>query len=294
MLTEKTFDAGAVSINYAEGPKAGPSVVLLHGVTGRWQRFLHLLPVLTQRWHVVAADLRGHGRSGHVAEGYGIMEYARDVIGLIRHLGDEPAVVLGHSLGAIVGIGVASEAPDAVRGLILEDPPLGAFRGRPFVERNEHSGFTVLRDLVREGHPPDELARRLAALDAGPVTLAHRMRASSLGQIDPDVLTLIIENRAVDGFDLEDRLRRVSCPTLLLHGNQDLGAALSIAEAEWAAALLADGILEAFPETGHHLLGGPNSTSERFRQVVTGFLEMVRPPDPAEGTPRRPASPVSS
>jgi pimeloyl-ACP methyl ester carboxylesterase len=278
MLEEKTFHTGTVSINYAEGPPAGPPLVLLHGVTGRWQRFIHLLPVLTQRWHVVAADLRGHGRSGHVAGGYGIMEYAQDVIGLIRHLGDEPAVMLGHSLGAIIGIGVASEAPSAVRALILEDPPLGSFRGRPFVERNPRSGFTVLRDLVRKGHPPDELARQLAALDSSSVTLAHRVRASSLSQIDPDVLTLIIENRAVDGYDLEERLRRITCPTLLLHGNPDLGSALSPADTAWATDLLPDGVLEAFPEAGHALMGGPESASERFRQVVTGFLEMVRRP----------------
>src|SRR4051812_47158999 len=105
MLTERTFETGDVSINYAEGPRSGPPLVLLHGVTSRWQRFLTLMPVLTQRWHVVAADLRGHGRSGRVPGRYGVMEYAQDVIGLIRHLGDEPAVVLGHSLGAMVGVG---------------------------------------------------------------------------------------------------------------------------------------------------------------------------------------------
>lgn len=64
MLSEKTFDAGAVSVNYAEGPRSGPPLVLLHGVTSRWQAFLTMMPVLAQRWHVVAADLRGHGRSG--------------------------------------------------------------------------------------------------------------------------------------------------------------------------------------------------------------------------------------
>src|SRR5213079_1763791 len=103
MLTERELDTGTVAIHYVEGPKAGPPLLLLHGVTARWQSFVTLLPFLTQCWQVVAADLRGHGRSGRVPGGYGIMEYARDAIGLIRHLGDEPAVVLGHSLGAVIG-----------------------------------------------------------------------------------------------------------------------------------------------------------------------------------------------
>src|SRR5438093_1285361 len=97
MLIERTFDAGTVSINYAEEPGSGPLLLLLHGVTSRWQNFLNVMPVLTQRWHVVAADLRGHGRSGRVDGRYGLMEYAADVIALLRHLGDGPAVLIGHS-----------------------------------------------------------------------------------------------------------------------------------------------------------------------------------------------------
>ncbi len=58
MLVERTFDAGNVSINYADGPAAGPPLLMLHGVTSRWQNFLNFMPVFTQRWHVYAADLR--------------------------------------------------------------------------------------------------------------------------------------------------------------------------------------------------------------------------------------------
>ena len=64
MLTERTFDAGDVSLNYAEGPPAGPPLVLLHGSSLRWQHFLPVIPLLGWRWHLYALDLRGHGRSG--------------------------------------------------------------------------------------------------------------------------------------------------------------------------------------------------------------------------------------
>jgi pimeloyl-ACP methyl ester carboxylesterase len=275
MLTEHTFDSGGVAINYAEGPTSGPLLVLLHGVTSRWQRFLPVLPVLTQRWHVVAVDLRGHGRSGRLPGRYGLMEYAQDVIGLIRHLGEGPAAVLGHSLGAMVGIGVAAEAPSDVRALILEDPPLGAFMGRPFTTRPEHNSFVAMRDLSREGHPPEELARLLAARSPDGDALAARLRAWSLSQIDPDVLTLIIENRAVDGYDLEARLQAVTCPTLLLQGNPDLGGALSDEEAGWAASLMPRCMLASMPDIGHQILTAPGVQSIRSSQIVSGFLETV-------------------
>ena len=36
MLTEHTLDTGTVSINYAEGPKSGSTLVMVHGITARW------------------------------------------------------------------------------------------------------------------------------------------------------------------------------------------------------------------------------------------------------------------
>jgi pimeloyl-ACP methyl ester carboxylesterase len=63
MLTEQTFDANGVLINYTLGPASGPPLLLLHGITERWQTFLPLIPHLTSEWQVDALDLRGHGQS---------------------------------------------------------------------------------------------------------------------------------------------------------------------------------------------------------------------------------------
>ena len=64
MLTEHTLDTGTVSINYAEGPKSGPTLVLVHGITAHWRLFRPIVPTLAQRWHLVAMDLRGPGGAG--------------------------------------------------------------------------------------------------------------------------------------------------------------------------------------------------------------------------------------
>lgn len=272
MLVERTFDAGTGSINYAEEPSSGPPLLLLHGVTSRWQNFLNVMPMFAQRWHVIAADLRGHGRSGHVKGHYGLMEYAADVIALLRHLGDGPAVLIGHSLGAMISIGVASEAPGLVRAVVLEDPPLGAFDGRPFAVRPEYDRFVATRDLAREGLSTAELASRLAAQmpEADPV--AVRSRAASVSQIDPDVLTFIIENRSIDDYDLGDRLRRIMCPTLLLQGNPELGGALADVEATWAASLIPDCSHISLPRVGHGIRA---ADAQAFGQTVMSFLESL-------------------
>jgi len=75
---------------------------------------------------VVLLDLLGHGGSDgpqHAAE-YRMDVYARQVIGLLDHLGRDQAVLGGISLGANVSLQAATQHPDRVRGLVIEMPVL--------------------------------------------------------------------------------------------------------------------------------------------------------------------------
>jgi pimeloyl-ACP methyl ester carboxylesterase len=275
MLTEHTLDTGTVSINYAEGPKSGPTCVLVHGITARWQLFRPIVPALAQRWHLVAMDLRGHGRSGHVPGRYGLLDYESDVMALIRHLDDGPVIVIGHSLGAMTGIALASEHPEAVRALVLEDPPLGAFSGRPSYDRPAWAALIAMRDLAQAKLPFDEMVRILAERQPDLHPADVQWRASRLLELDPDALTTLIENRAIDNFDLTDRLQRVACPTLLLHGNPDLGGALSAAQVDWAQSLLQRGTFVYLPEVGHGLHSDVDGQPARVCELIADFLDAL-------------------
>ena len=273
MLQEQTFDAGAASINYAVGPPGGRPLVLLHGVTGRWQTWLPVMPDLAIRWRLFALDLRGHGRSGRVPGAYRVTDYAGDVIALLRGQVGEPAVLVGHSLGAIVAIAVAAEAPETVRAVVLEDPPLAAFRHRRLRDRPEHGGFTASRDLARSGRTVDELAAALRDLQPGQDAVALRARATQLSQLDPDVLTLVLEDRAKEGFDLDACLQRITCSVLLLQGNPALGGALEDVDAQRAANLLTRGIYVRMPEVGHGIHAADQGQPIAFCRLVHQFLE---------------------
>jgi pimeloyl-ACP methyl ester carboxylesterase len=277
LLTERQLDTGAVIISYVEGPAGGPPLVLLHGVTSRWQTFLTALPPLMLRWHVVAADLRGHGRSGRVPDKYGLMDYVPDIVALIRHLDKGPAVLIGHSLGAMISIGLASEAPDLVRAVVLEDPPLGAFSGAPFGMRPEHVRFTAIRELARAGHSLEALIHVMAAEGPGQDPLALRARASSLHHMDPEVLSPILESRAIRDYNLGERLARMTCPVLLLQGNPAFGGALSDAEARWAAATIPQCTHIAIPDIGHAIHGVSGQHANLFDRLVSEFLESLPP-----------------
>jgi pimeloyl-ACP methyl ester carboxylesterase len=272
MLTERTFDTGEVAINYVESSATGPLLIMLHGMAASWQVFETTIPFLAVRWRVVAADLRGHGQSGRGAGRYALTDYVRDISELHRHLSHEPVVVVGSSLGAMVAIGLAAEDPDAVRAVVLEDPPLGFASGAPGATQPAHSGMVETRDLVAAGHSASELVRILTSQMHDQDGVMIRRRAANLSKLDPDLLTTYIEDRCYIGFDLGERLRRVACPALMLQGNVALGGALSDSEARWAASLMADCVHVSLPEAGHGIRG---ALPDRYRSLVTGFLATV-------------------
>ena len=112
--------ANGMRIHYAtQGPTAGPAIVLLHGYSDSWYSWSRVLPLLRSDLRVVAIDQRGHGDSDRPADGYGMADFAGDVIGLFDALQIPKAIVVGHSFGSFVARKVVELAPDRVARLVL-------------------------------------------------------------------------------------------------------------------------------------------------------------------------------
>jgi len=96
----------------------GPPVVFVHGLGGTNHVWHGVMQAMQQHHHVVALDLRGHGRSGGKGK-FSIEVFAKDVIKLIAHL-ELPAVKLvGHSMGSLVVQHIAQTQPELCDELIL-------------------------------------------------------------------------------------------------------------------------------------------------------------------------------
>lgn len=119
----QSFDAGKVRISYAEGSRTGKPFVFLHGGAEGGRSGYALLEALAPHWHVYAPDLRGHGLSGRVPGQYRIQDFVPDIGAFLQEVGQTPAVVMGHSLGANIGIMLAAQYPHLVRALIECDSP---------------------------------------------------------------------------------------------------------------------------------------------------------------------------
>lgn len=119
-------------VSYGEGPP----VVFVHALGGCANAWHGVMQAMQRHQHVVALDLRGHGRSAGKGR-FSIDGWANDVRGLIRHLGLPAATLVGHSLGSLVVQHLAQNDPELCDALVLvggisyfQPPTADAYRER--------------------------------------------------------------------------------------------------------------------------------------------------------------------
>src|SRR3989442_6142802 len=178
------------------GVAGEPAVMLLHGSTMRSEDWENVFPRLATRYRVVAYDARGHGRSGRAAS-YELRAFASDAVRVLREIVKGDATLIGHSLGALCGIACAAQAPELVRGLVLEDPGV-RYPGRWEPERER-----PLREALAETADPKAFLRAVGKMPLGsPGPRGERTYARMRGVSGPE--------RSVEA--LEPFLRRVRAP----------------------------------------------------------------------------------
>lgn len=188
---------------------AAESVVVLPGITTAAASWDVLARRLSPRLRVFTIDVRGRGLSGRPPKGYGLDDYAADLLGIVDRLRITPHL-LGHSMGARIAAQAATNARDRFGHIILVDPPLsGPGRRYPF---------------------PLDMYHQMMAAAADPVDPIGRLRAEEPGLSDTQLLHRVrwlrtIAPHAVDhtweAFHTEEFTplwRAVAAPVTLIHG----------------------------------------------------------------------------
>jgi pimeloyl-ACP methyl ester carboxylesterase len=186
-------------------PTAGPPVVLVHGAGGTHQHWLYQVRDLPHS-PTYALDLPGHGRS----EGQGrdtIAAYGDWLVAFLDAIGENQAVLVGHSMGGAIVLDVALRHAGRVAGLGLV--ATGArLRVAPAILDGIH-------------HDPEAAVRLICECAFGPDTSPEmvRMGRRQMGSISPEVLHG--DFAACDAFNAMDRLGEIAVPVFVLCGSQD-------------------------------------------------------------------------
>jgi pimeloyl-ACP methyl ester carboxylesterase len=102
-VTHHQVRARGVEFHYAEAGSGDDVVLCLHGWPQHWFEWRHLMPALSDRYRVIALDLRGFGWSEAPRDGYEKENMADDVLAVLDELGIERVKLVGHDWGAWIG-----------------------------------------------------------------------------------------------------------------------------------------------------------------------------------------------
>lgn len=133
--------------------RAGPPVILIHGLAASARTFGAGFDALGATHRVLVPDLLGFGDSPRPAGGYSLADHAEAVLSCARAAGmdDEPAMILGHSLGAAVAVTMTHRHPGMVRRLVLVSPPI--YRTREQARQHLVDAVTRLERLLLTDTP---------------------------------------------------------------------------------------------------------------------------------------------
>lgn len=249
---------------YVEAGENGTALLFLHGVGGGHAAWDGQLPYFAARgYRAIAWDAPGYGTSP-AAEPYDLENLARAVDTLIRRLGAETVVLIGHSMGGFIALETYARYPDRVKALALcfTSPAFGG------------SGGDFQRAFVKA---------RLAPLDAGK-SMAQMARALTPTLRGSRALPSALEHaeRIMSGvpaqtyrkavhllttFDRRALLPTIDVPTLVLAGSEDRIAPPSVMER----------MASKIPSADYHLLDGcghlgPIDQPQEFNAALEQFL----------------------
>ena len=204
-----------MSLEYRlQGPEGAPVVVLSNSLGTTQELWNRQLPQLVDRFCVVMYDHPGHGASELPEQPCTVESLARGLLRLLDELGLERVSLCGVSLGAMVGMALALEAPERVERLVLActsaylGPPEGWIE-RARIVRTEGME-AIVEPVVGRWFTP-ELVRR------EPETVA-RFRAM-LAATPPEGYARCCE--AVGAWDARERISMLAVPVLVVAGEDD-------------------------------------------------------------------------
>lgn len=273
-MMERSVRVGNGTLSYAEGGGDGVALVLLHGLSLEWSRWGEVIELLPDTAHVFALDLRGHGRSDWSRSGYEVPDYVDDIAEFVRGVSGVGSVTIGHSLGALVALGVAARVPDLIDAVVAIDPPLilrdSGFESIAYSDAHDYGQWV---DDVLGGRLTDSQARaRFFEMNPG-TTLADAEQAmAAFASLDPRTIRQFVSGRLFEGFDIADTLDAVVCPALLLAGEVRLGSLVRDDDLDLFGSHTARGRAIRIPDCPHGMIWGDSAapvTAEMLRWLGT-------------------------
>jgi pimeloyl-ACP methyl ester carboxylesterase len=249
-----------INLNYSDTGGDGPAVVFSHGFLMDHSMFDRQVAALSPDYRVITWDERGHG--GTAATGpFSYWDSAKDVLGLLDHLGLDSAVLAGMSQGGFLSLRAALHAPERVRALVLIDSQAGLED-----PANAESYEQLHQIWLDQGPAPVQEVVSSIILGPGQWDDWYAKWAAA----DRDQFSLAFHTLN-ERDDITGRLGEIGCPALVIHGTAD--AAIPMERAEQVRAGLGGDVSFHVVQDGTH--AGNVSHPDEVNAAILNFLRTL-------------------
>ena len=259
-------DANGLKMHYTRTGGDKPPFVLAHGFSDDGLCWSPVARELEDQYDVIMVDARSHGRSDDPPEGYGPADQADDLAAVIRALGLEKPLVLGHSMGAMTTLTMAARYPDLPGAILLEDPP-SWWVAPP-------TSTDTANEQWRERMRARIIGLKRKTFDE----LITQQRAEAPGWSEEELVPWansklrlsfnVLNRQPTSAIDWASFLAQITCPALLITADTALGAIVDANAAEALHALVPQLQIAEIPEAGHSIR---RDRFGRYMAVVRAF-----------------------
>jgi pimeloyl-ACP methyl ester carboxylesterase len=190
----KSANHDGVNLRYLDTGSGDPALVFIHGWCCSQAMWGDQIEAFAPEHRIIAVDLRGHGESDKPEQDYDIAGFADDMAWLIREIGLDRPVLIGHSMGGVTTLNLLRKHPDIARAAIFVDAgfmPLPE-EMRPLIAQTlealktpayrEVATNVVKAFLFRAESPPDLRDQVAASMANAPQRVMHTAFASTVSE----------------------------------------------------------------------------------------------------------------
>ncbi len=255
----------------AFGADDAPALALIHGGLGGGDGSKDTInrqaDALSERYRCVFYDRRACGESDTTADGYDMANCARDLQGLLGHLGIGKAHILGSSAGGPIAMQFALDYPQLTDTLILINTMSYSEEAQQEIRRQELRNLKErIAAVGRSAAVEQAIADRFPQMTTDDPERFARIAAENLARIDGIAAT---QQAYLDiGDSLESRLSELKMPTLVVHGDAD--SRIPVECGRSLASGIAGAELHEIPGAEHGLM--TNEAAGETQRIILDFL----------------------
>lgn len=200
---------------------SGPTLLLLHQSTFDYFEYERVIPLLAERFRVIAPDTLGYGYSDPAPREWGFIDFTDSIIDFMNALGLDRPDIAGHHTGAIFAAEIAAGHPERVNRLVLSGCAL-------YEPATQKDFYARQRALTPSGPlPPVADGSHVIRMwkmqqrenPDSPLESVHRAMIANFLHYEKeggDAFTALL------GYDLAPRLPLIQAPTLVINGSKDV------------------------------------------------------------------------